>query len=57
MKKKDLGWHVISGEQILNMLYDVASGEHPDVIFMEMWANAEHRVESRVNPRKKKKGS
>ena len=38
----DLGWHVISGEQLLAMLRRVAAGESPDLVYAEEWANAEH---------------
>ncbi len=37
-----LGWHVISGEQLLAMLRRVAVGENPDLVYAEEWANAEH---------------
>ena len=41
-----LGWHVISGEQLLAMLRRVAGGENPDLVYAEEWANAEHeRIE------------
>lgn len=38
----DLGWHVISGELLLESLRRVAEGEDPDLVFAELWANAEH---------------
>lgn len=37
-----LGWHVISGEHLLESLQRVAAGEDPDLVFAELWANAEH---------------
>lgn len=37
-----LGYHVISGEHLLAALRAVASGEDPDLVYAEMWANAEH---------------
>ena len=41
-----LGWHVISGEQLLEMLRRVRSGEDPDMVYAEEWANADHeRIE------------
>ena len=42
-----LGWHVISGEDLLAMLRRVAEGEDPDMVYAEEYVNAEHeRVES-----------
>ena len=38
----NLGWHVISGEQLLEMLRRVAAGESPDLVYAEAWANATH---------------
>jgi hypothetical protein len=38
----DLGWHVISGEHLLECLRRVAAGEDPEFIFIELWANADH---------------
>lgn len=52
-KTQSLGWHVISGEQILGMLYAVADGDHPDIVFAEMWANAGREL---VFEKKSKKG-
>lgn len=40
-----LGWHVISGERLLDMLRRVAGGENPDLVYAEEWANAEHGKE------------
>ena len=39
---KPLGWHVVSGEDLLAMLHRAADGEDPDMVYMEEWANAEH---------------
>jgi hypothetical protein len=39
---EDLGWHVISGELLLEALRRVAAGENPDLVFAELWANADH---------------
>ena len=41
----DLGWHVISGELLLEALRRVAEGEDPDLVYAELWANAEHEEE------------
>ena len=38
----DLGWHTISGEHLLEVLRRVAAGEDPDLVYAELWANAEH---------------
>lgn len=41
-----LGWHVISGEHLLEVLRRANQGEDADLLFAELWANAEHeRVE------------
>jgi hypothetical protein len=37
-----LGWHVISGEHLLEVLGRVAAGEDPDLVYAELWANADH---------------
>lgn len=37
-----LGWHVISGSHLLGLLRRCADGESPDLVFAELWANAEH---------------
>lgn len=39
-----LGWHVISGERLLEVLRRAAAGEEPDILFAEMWANADHEL-------------
>ena len=38
---EDLGWWAISGEAILEALRAVASGDDPDVIYAELYANSE----------------
>ena len=38
----DLGWHVISGELLLEALRRVEQGERADLVFAELWANASH---------------
>lgn len=37
-----LGWHVISGADLLDALREVAAGADPDLLYAELWANAEH---------------
>jgi hypothetical protein len=37
-----LGWHVISGEDLLAMLRRVQAGEDPDLVYAEEYVNAEH---------------
>lgn len=39
-----LGWHVISGESLLEMLRRCAAGEDPDLVYAEEWANADHEL-------------
>jgi hypothetical protein len=41
-EEKDLGWHVISGLDLLYALRRVEQGEKADLVYMELWANAEH---------------
>jgi hypothetical protein len=36
-----LGWHVISGEQLLVMLRRVRDGEDPDMVYAEEYVNAD----------------
>ena len=38
----DLGWHVISGDTLLDLLRRAAAGEEPDLLYAEEWANADH---------------
>ena len=38
----ELGWHVIHGDDLLASLRRVSAGEDPDIIYAELWANAEH---------------
>lgn len=40
----DLGWHVISGEELLAALRRVEAGEKADLVFAELWANAAHEL-------------
>lgn len=37
-----LGWHVIAGDHLLETLHRVAAGEDPDIVYAELWANADH---------------
>lgn len=39
---KELGWHVISGEHLLEALRRCAAGEDADMVSAELYANAEH---------------
>jgi hypothetical protein len=36
-----LGWWVISGESIMDMLWRAFAGEDPDLIYAEHYANSE----------------
>ena len=40
----DLGWHVISGEDLLTMLRRVAAGEDPDMVYAEEYVNAQRET-------------
>lgn len=40
----DLGWHVISGGDFLAALRSVAAGEDADMVYTELWANAERET-------------
>ena len=39
MKKDELGWWVISGEMLIEILRRAASGEDPDMLYTEAYAN------------------
>lgn len=42
----NLGWHVISGEQLMELLRRAHEGEDPDLLYVEEYANAEiERIE------------
>jgi len=43
---RDLGWWVIQGQAILDALHRVHSGDHPDIVMAELFANA---IDERVN--------
>lgn len=49
----DLGWHVISGERLLELLRRAAAGEDADLLYAEEWANADHE---RVPPHEMQDG-
>jgi hypothetical protein len=40
MDTVELGWWLVSGEDLLGVLRRVASGEDPDLVFAECYANA-----------------
>jgi len=42
LEGKDLGWHVIPGSLFLASLRRVEEGEPADLVFAELWANADH---------------
>lgn len=44
-----LGWWAISGESLLAMLYRVAEGEDPDMVYAEEYANSNHDEEGDEN--------
>jgi hypothetical protein len=37
-----LGWHVISGTDLLNAMRRCSAGENADLVYAEMWANCTH---------------
>lgn len=39
----NMGWHVISGEHLLELLRRARAGEEPSLIYAEAYANAEHK--------------
>ena len=39
-----LGWHVIGGTHLLELLRRAHNGEDPDLLYAEAWANAEHET-------------
>lgn len=38
----ELGWHVIAGSHLLSLLRRCGDGEDADLVFAELWANADH---------------
>lgn len=43
---ESLGWWTIHGSTLLTALHEVAKGSHPDVVYAEMYANAEVKTYS-----------
>lgn len=41
-ERDELGWHVIAGYDLLSLLRRCTAGEDADLVFAELWANAEH---------------
>jgi hypothetical protein len=41
MSEQDLGWWVIAGDVLLDGLRRAAEGEDPDLVYAELYANAE----------------
>lgn len=41
----DLGWWVISGSALMHALERAAAGENPSLLYTELYANTESRVE------------
>lgn len=41
-EERPLGWHVIAGEDLLASLRRCAEDENPDLVYAELWANADH---------------
>lgn len=44
-ERDELGWHVIAGSHLLECLRRCQAGEDADLVFAELWANAEHHRE------------
>jgi hypothetical protein len=42
-----LGWHAIGGTDLLALMRRCSAGEDADMVYAELWANAEHE---RVDP-------
>lgn len=40
----DLGWHVVPGCLFLDYLRRAHGGDDPDLLFAELWANADHET-------------
>lgn len=43
-----LGVHFISGEHLKRLLWFVHEGEHPEVVYMQMYAGSEHVTEDEL---------
>lgn len=41
-ERDELGYHVIGGSHLLELLQRANDGEDADLIFAELWANSEH---------------
>lgn len=41
MTDNDLGWWIIHGNNLLTALHMVAQGDDPDLVYAELYANAE----------------
>lgn len=41
-EREHLGWHVIAGADLLTLMRRCTNGEDADLVFAEVWANAEH---------------
>lgn len=41
-ERDELGWHVIAGTHLLDILRRCAGGEDADLVYAELWANAQH---------------
>lgn len=41
MADNDLGWWIIHGSNLLTALHMVAQGDDPDLVYAELYANAE----------------
>ena len=41
MSSESLGWHVISGERLMELLRRAHDGENPDLIYIEEYVNAD----------------
>lgn len=39
---RPMGWWCISGESLLEALYDAHHGDHPDVVYAELYVNSDH---------------
>lgn len=46
----ELGWWVISGEALLDLLRRAHSGENPDELVVEAYANASHEHPGEERP-------
>jgi hypothetical protein len=42
IENPSLGWHIISGEDLIESLRRCNRGEDADLVYAEVWANSEH---------------